>query len=131
MAAMQTSTPSPTCVRLRTRMRWHSGTNSGYFSMSATRSNMSDAAWRTRRVVRNEGIACFAGGAQAPEIVAGVVRGAGERARRHHRKALGVGDGRKSLELVGRHEPRHRVMLARRLQVLPDGEEVDVGRAQI
>ena len=35
------------------------------------------------------------------------------------------------LELVGRHEALDLGVLARRLQVLADGEEVDVGRAQV
>ena len=42
---------SPFAVRLRTFSDVHSGTNCGYFSTSATRSNICPGAWRTVRVV--------------------------------------------------------------------------------
>ena len=42
MAATTSVTPSAFSVRLRTFMALHIGTNCGYFSTSATRSNMSD-----------------------------------------------------------------------------------------
>ena len=36
-----------------------------------------------------------------------------------------------SLELVRRHEAHDRMMLAGRLQILADGEEINVGRTQV
>ena len=57
MLATKTVTPSPFSSVLRTRMSLHIGTKRGYFSTSATSSNMSAAAWRTRRLVVNCGIA--------------------------------------------------------------------------
>ena len=51
--------------------------------------------------------------------------------RRDHQKSFGIGDGLVSLELVGRHEPDDLMVLAGRLQILADGEEVDVGGAQV
>ncbi|ENN87038.1 hypothetical protein RHSP_12697 [Rhizobium freirei PRF 81] len=68
---------------------------------------------------------------QAFEIVAGMMRGARQRARRHHEEALGVSHGLVGLELFRRDEAHHLVMLARRLQILADGQEVDVGCAQV
>ena len=59
------------------------------------------------------------------------MRGARQRRRRHHQEALGEGDGLERLEFVRRHEAHHRMMLAGRLQILPDGEEIDAGRAQV
>ena len=59
------------------------------------------------------------------------MRRAGQRARRHHQEALGIGDLLVAREFVRRHIAHHGVMLAGRLQVLPDGEEIDVRRAQI
>src|SRR5215218_8480323 len=98
--------------------------------MSATSANISSAAWLTRRLVRNEGILFLSPrlprGGEPPEVVAGVMRRARERARRHHQEALGIGDRLVGLELVRRHEARHRVVLAGGLQVLADGEEIDV-----
>src|SRR3546814_2620871 len=35
------------------------------------------------------------------------------------------------LELLRRHEPVERMMLRRRLEVLADGEEIDIGAAQV
>src|SRR6185312_2144416 len=96
--------------------------------MSATRSNMSLAGWRTCRRVENCGIPLALRGArrlQPREVLAGVVRRAGQRRGRHHQETLGVGDRLQRLELVRRHEALDRGMLARRLQVLADGEEVD------
>ena len=99
---------------------------------------MSAALCRTRRVVENSGIAdasaiCFASRAarSSREIVAGVMRRARQRRRRHHQEALGIGHRLVGLEFVRRHEAHHFVMLARRLQILADGEEIDIGRAQI
>jgi hypothetical protein len=68
---------------------------------------------------------------QLREVLAGMVRRAGQRARRHHQEALGVGDLLVACELVRGHLAHHGVMLAGRLQILPDGQKVDVGRAQI
>ena len=60
-----------------------------------------------------------------------MVRGARERRGGDHQKPLGVGDGLVGLELFGRHEAHDRMVLAGRLQVLADGEKVDVGGAQV
>src|SRR4029453_19207741 len=65
------------------------------------------------------------------EILAGVVRRACQRRGGNHQEALGVGDGGVGLELVGRHETLDRMMLARRLQVLADRKEVDIGGAHV
>src|SRR3954468_11591243 len=98
---------------------------------------MSAAEWRTRRLVVNCGIsllrscATFARRLQSSEILAGVMRRPRQRRRRHHQKALGEGDRLQRLEFVRRHEPYYRVMLAGRLQILADGEEVDAGRTEI
>ena len=70
-------------------------------------------------------------GLQAREVLAGVMRGARERRGRHHQEALGVSNGLQRLEFVRRNEPHHLVMLAGRLQILPDGEEIHIGRAQV
>ena len=50
---------------------------------------------------------------------------------RHHQEALGAGDRFQRGELVGRHEAHHGMMLARRLQILADGQEIDIGGAQV
>src|SRR5580658_7495445 len=65
------------------------------------------------------------------EILAGVVGRARERARRHKRESLGISDRCQRLELIRWHKTDYRVMFARRLQVLPDGEEIHIGGAQI
>src|SRR5262245_6837968 len=57
-------------------------------------------------------------GPEAGEVVAGVVGGARQGARRHHQEALGVGDGLVLLERLGGDERFHLGMLARGLQVL-------------
>src|SRR5689334_11084831 len=107
------------------------GTNCGYLSTSATRLNMLTASCRTRRLVVNCGILSSGARRLEPgEILARVVRGTRERRRCHHGEAFRVGDRLQRLELVGRHVADDRVMLARRLQVLDDGEKVDLGRAQ-
>ena len=59
------------------------------------------------------------------------MRGARQRARRDEQKTLGPADRLVGLELFGRHEALHRMVLLRRLQILADGHEVDIGRAQI
>src|SRR6185437_7677842 len=113
------------CARLFTRSALHSGTNCGYFSTSATRSNMSGAAWRTRRLVENCGINFLglrgARSLEAREVLAGVMRGARQRRGCHHQKAFGLGDRLQSLEFVRQHETHDLVVLAGRLQILPDG----------
>src|SRR5262249_18517995 len=126
--------------RFRTRMERQNGTNCGYLSTSATRSNMSVAEWRTRRLVENCGMLksffvrdsrAGARGLEPGEILPRMVRGARQRGGRDHRKTLRVGDRLQRLEFVGRHVADHRVVLAGRLQVLSDGEEIDPGRAQV
>jgi hypothetical protein len=68
---------------------------------------------------------------QPCEIFARMMRGACQRACRDKSKSFGIGDRRQRLELVRRHEAHDGMMLARGLQILPDGEEIDVGGAQI
>src|SRR6185437_12930926 len=92
------------CVRLRTLRVRHNGTNCGYFSTSATRSNMPEAAWRTRRFEENCGINFSslrgAHGLEAREVLAGMMRGARQRRGRHHQEAFGIGDRLQRLEFV-------------------------------
>jgi hypothetical protein len=60
-----------------------------------------------------------------------MVRRAGERARRNHQEALGIGHRLQPLELLRRHEAVDRGMFAGRLQILADGDEIHVGRAHV
>src|SRR5580693_5814643 len=107
------------CARLLTRSARQSGTNSGYFSTSATRSNMSEAAWRTRRFEENCGINFSslrgARSLEAREVLTGMMRGTRQRRGRHHQEALGIGDGFQRLEFVRRHETLNLMVLAGRL----------------
>jgi len=73
----------------------------------------------------------LASGLEPREIVAGVMRRSSERARGDHEKALGVGDRLVGLEFLWCDELLDLVVLARRLQVLADGDEIDVGSAQV
>src|ERR1700743_998728 len=68
---------------------------------------------------------------QLGKIIAGVMRRASQGARRYHQETLGVGDFFEPCELVRRHVTHHGVMLAGRLQILPDGEKIDLGAAQM
>src|SRR5688572_5994007 len=68
---------------------------------------------------------------QPREVLARMMRGARERSRGDEQEALRHRHRLKRLELVGRDEAHHGMMLARRLQVLADGEEVYVRRAQV
>src|SRR4051794_37359642 len=103
--------------------------------MSATRSNISAAAWRTRRLLENCGTGLaplgLARGLETGEIVTGVMRRARERRSRDHQESFGVSDRLERLEFIRWNEANHLMMLARRLQILPDGDEIDVGCAQI
>src|SRR5690606_4946747 len=69
--------------------------------------------------------------AQRGEILAGVVGRAGERARGNQQETLGLGDCGVGFEFLGRHVFFDLVVLAGGLQVLADGEEIDVRHAQI
>src|SRR5258707_10231547 len=80
---------------------------------SMTQTRKSTQARRARRL-------------QLGEIIAGMVRGAGQRARRHHQEPLGVGDLLVARELVRGDVTHHSVMLAGRLQILPDGQEINI-----
>jgi glycine/D-amino acid oxidase-like deaminating enzyme len=62
---------------------------------------------------------------QPREIVAGMVRPAGERAGGDHQEAFDIGDRFVGLELFRRDEAHHLMVLAGRLQVLADSHEVD------
>ncbi|MPL92900.1 hypothetical protein SDC9_39024 [bioreactor metagenome] len=71
------------------------------------------------------------GRAQPGEVVAGVIARTGQRRCRDHQEALAIGGALVLLELVGRHEPVDGVVLGRRLQILADGQEVDVGGTHV
>src|SRR5262249_21475596 len=60
-----------------------------------------------------------------------MMRRSGQRRSSDHEEALAVRDGFKALELVGRHEAFDFMMFARRLEILSDGEEVDLRGAKI
>ena len=135
MSATSTVTPSPSSVRLlhpaarrtaarsadisprRRPGRTCSPRCGGHGAWSRIAASITD--WAARAAL------------QPREILAGVMRRARQRRGRHHQEALGVGDRLQRLELVRRHEAFDLVMFARRLQILPDGEEIDVGRAQV
>ena len=68
---------------------------------------------------------------QPREVVAGVVRGAGERRGRDEQEALGEADRGVSANSSGVTKRINRMMLRRRLQILADGEEIDPGRAHV
>ena len=63
---------------------------------------------------------------QPGEIVAGVIGRAGQRRGRHHQKPLAERLPAIGLELVRGDEAGDRVMLRRRLQILADGQEIDL-----
>jgi hypothetical protein len=65
------------------------------------------------------------------EIRAGVIARPGQRRRRDHQEPLAEGRLLVAGELLRRDEPRHPVVLRRRLQVLPDCQEIDVRGAQV
>ena len=69
------------------------------------------------------------GRAEAGEILAGMVRRACQRRGRDDQEALGQGEALEGCELVRRYEPDDGVMLFGRLEILADGEEIDVGAA--
>ena len=70
-------------------------------------------------------------GAQRGEIGVGVVGAAGQRRRGDQQEALGAGDRGVFGEFLGRDEAVDRGVFHRRLQVLADGQEIDVGDAQV
>src|SRR3546814_11248309 len=70
-------------------------------------------------------------GAELLEILRGMIGGARERGRRDHQEALAVRHVGIGLELLRRHEPVERVVLRRRLEVLADSEELDLGAAPV
>src|SRR5262245_53076594 len=59
------------------------------------------------------------------KILACMVGGTGQPRCRYHQKTLGIRHGLVSLEFVRRNEANHRMMPARGLQVLANGEEID------
>ena len=65
------------------------------------------------------------------EIGVGVVGTAGQRTRRDKPKAFGAGEGSVFGELVRRDEGLDCGVLDGGLQVLADGQEVDIGDAQV
>ena len=70
-------------------------------------------------------------GAQRGEIGVGVVGAAGQRRGGDQQEPLGAGQRGVVGEFLGRDEAIDRGVLHRRLQVLADGEEIDVGDAQV
>src|SRR4029077_10399215 len=65
------------------------------------------------------------------EVLGGMVRGSGQRARGHQQEALVFGDALMRLELVRRDETIDGGVLPGRLQILADGEDVDIDGAEI
>src|SRR5262249_14762866 len=97
---------------------------------------MSTAECWTRRVVENCRIAsapapCLPGRAEAGKVLASMVRGSRQRRSGGHQETFGEGNRRIGLELVGFDETHDRVMPPRRLQILANREEIDIGAAQI
>src|SRR3984957_3913617 len=68
-------------------------------------------------------------GFEPGEIVARVMRRAGQRRGRHQQETFCRADGGVRGKFVWRHEADDLVMLSRRLQILADGQKIDVGRA--
>src|SRR5690242_5421372 len=139
MSATSTAMPSFS-LRVRTVSPVHIGRNSGYFSTSATRSNILSGACGTCRVVSNLGMMRGSGrllrrklarGLQPGEILPGVVGGARQRARRNEQEPLRVGDRLVGFELLRSDELFDRVVLLCGLQILPDRQEIDIGRPEI
>ena len=69
--------------------------------------------------------------AQTGEIVSGVVARPRQRRGRDHQETLAERRFLVGCELIRRDEPVHGVMLGRGLQILPDGQKVDIGRAHV
>src|SRR5688572_33470656 len=65
------------------------------------------------------------------EVGIRVIAGARQRARGDEQEALRLGRALVAIELFGRDEALHLGVLARRLQVLADGEEIDVSGPEI
>src|SRR5215467_15082009 len=108
--------------------------------MSATSLNMSSAECATLCLVSKTCIgseACLAasrglaGSLETGEVLGGVIRGPRQRARRNEQKAPRLARRAQRPELLRRHEALNRGMLAGRLEILADREEVDAGRAQV
>src|SRR5579875_2963023 len=64
---------------------------------------------------------------QPCEILAGMIGRAGQGRGRNEQKALAESHALIAGEFLGRHETRDRVMPRGRLQILPDGQEIDRG----
>src|SRR5277367_883462 len=62
------------------------------------------------------------------EIVARVMRRAGQRRGRHQQETFCRADGGVGSKFLRRHEADDLVMLSRRLQILANGQKIDVGR---
>src|SRR5579883_1823482 len=75
--------------------------------------------------------ACAAGLAQAEEIVAGMIGGAGQGRGRNEKETLALGQALQRCEFLRGDEALDRRVLGGRLQILPDREEIDAGGAQI
>ena len=65
------------------------------------------------------------------EIVAGVIAGARERACRDLEEALGPGNGAEGAKRLGRDEILDTRMARSRLEILPHGDEIDIGAAHV
>src|SRR5215471_20337381 len=93
---------------------------------------------KTRRMARPSASlpspACGEGrtrGPQSREILARMVGRARQRRRRNHQEAFRIGDGLVGCKFLGRDKTRDRVMFWAWLQILSDGEEIDLRGAQI
>ncbi len=60
-----------------------------------------------------------------------MMRRPGQRRRRDEEKALGIGHRLIGFELIRRDKGNDWMVLLRRLQILPDREEIDISRTQI
>src|SRR6476661_6277401 len=68
---------------------------------------------------------------EAGKVLGRMVRGPRQRARRHKQEAPRLSGGAQLREPLRRHEAMNSGVLARRLQILADGEEVDLASSQI
>jgi hypothetical protein len=88
-----------------------------------------NARFLMKRHERKSAASRQARGPKLREVFAGMIGGPRERARGDHQEAFGARDLLESLELVRLPETRDGGMFAAGLQILADGEEIDMGAA--
>src|ERR1700744_5942421 len=107
--------------------------------MSATSANSCSCVYGRTRCSAWVGIAAKsagggelgdAGGAQPREILPRMVGRPGQRRGHDQQKTFGQPKALVAGKFFRGHKARNRVMLWRRLQILPDGQEIDIRRAQ-